>query len=253
MCICTHTNTHDRAAARSFVYPSRRSRVNAPRRLRLVLPDLPRSHLLGLLFVTLSTYLWCPACSAHASLRLLSFSPTVSVSVTLPRGSRNSFPSPFSLEPTLLVFVVPHVASACDSRLCRSRPSVSIARFLFSLSHSAALCSSLPSSLTGIPAVSFSSDLAVSLLSGSLLSFHTVNICRLPPWRRTCLCRSGLAFRTLSSFHVERRCYSLHFCVSLSAKRRFAISFSSFLRVPRLDRLTINASSKTNAWHLREK
>lgn len=39
--MCTHTYTHDRAAARSFVYPSRRSRVNAPRRLRLV--GLPRT------------------------------------------------------------------------------------------------------------------------------------------------------------------------------------------------------------------
>lgn len=39
----THTRAcaHDRAAARSFVYPSRRSRVNAPRRLRLVVLPWP--------------------------------------------------------------------------------------------------------------------------------------------------------------------------------------------------------------------
>lgn len=119
-----HTNTHDRAAARSFVYPSRRSRVNAPRRLRLVFPpprNPLRSHLLDLLFVVVVDASVVPRSLPHAS---TSRYPSRRPSLRL-RRSRvvviiPSFPPPFSLKPILLVFVVPHGASARDLRLCCS-------------------------------------------------------------------------------------------------------------------------------------
>lgn len=60
-----------------------------------------------------------------------------------------SLPPPFSLEPTLPVFVVPHVASLLCARYLRL--SVALGRPHLSPFLSLALRSSLPSSLTGIP------------------------------------------------------------------------------------------------------
>lgn len=223
----TRTYTHDRAAARSFVYPSRRSRVNAPRRLRLVGLPRPLALLAGPTFSAYSsspsTYLWVPPLAPP---RVLISYPSRRPPPPLSRGSAipSLFPpAPFSLkpEPTFPVFVVPRVA------LPPVLPYLS-PRFLFSLPPRRSL---RYLHLSRRYPLSPFHPISPSLFSlGSLLSFRAANICRLPrPGGGRAFAGPAALFRTLSSFHVERRRYFSH---PPNVASRFRFRFFSAPRSP---------------------
>lgn len=140
----TYTHTRDRAAARSFVYPSRRSRVNAPRA-----PTSPRLPSPG----PLATFPPSRLTLRRPRRRILRWLPLAPHASPRRRRRFPPLPSPFSLE-------------------CRLGPSSSLAVSLLSFPFRGALrklCATFISH----------GDLPSLSLSLSLVSLRAVNICRL--------------------------------------------------------------------------